>query len=283
MSLSFADISAHPQILSLIGRQSSALIEAFQYNPRMSSIFATQQRWLLAHLAMALAFREGGAASPRLTLARFLDEAQSNGISSRNTADAFMKEMLHYGYAVLTIDPKDRRAKPLSVTSEPLAMLYRWAMTHLVTLDALDGGQRLAAIARMPDAFAHLEMEIAANILTTVSIREPQNTVSLFTWLNNGGVIMDWLITNLKELSADGERYVTSVTSVSEIASWIKLSRTHLTRKLREAEAMGSMGWTGKRGDSAMWVSAGFVAEVIAYQAVKLAIIDSACERAFKR
>jgi hypothetical protein len=282
MSLSFVDISAHPNILPLISKQSSALVATFLYNPRLSSIFATQQRWLLAHAAMALAFREGGAASPRMTLARFLDEAQTNGLASRNTADAFIKEMLHYGYAVPTTDPHDRRAKPLVVTAEPLAMLYRWAVTHLVTLDGLDGGQRLKAMEAIPEAFAHLEIEIAASVLTTASIREPQNTVSLFTWLHNGGVIMDWLITSLHEISEDGQRYVTSITSIGEIASWIKLSRTHLTRKLREAEAMGSMGWTAKRGDSAMWVSSAFICEVIAYQAAKLAIIDAACERAFK-
>jgi hypothetical protein len=56
------------------------------------------------------------------------------------------------------------------------------------------------------------------------------------------------------------------------------LSRTHLARKLREAEAMGSLGWEGRRGHSVMWVSRGFREEYASAQAIKLSIVDHACE-----
>ena len=60
------------------------------------------------------------------------------------------------------------------------------------------------------------------------------------------------------------------------LAQRLKLSRTHLSRKLRAAEALGSIGWQGQRGHSAMWVSPGFYREYAMAQAVKLAIIDAA-------
>ncbi|WP_332694162.1 hypothetical protein [Devosia sp.] len=277
MALTSAEIADSPLILPLIQQQSSTMQQAFHANPRLSSVFATQQRWLLAHAAVALSFREGPPGMPSLTLSRFLDEVTTHQIASRNTADAFLKEMLHYGYAISTTNPSDRRSRPIVVSPEALQTLRGWAIAHLVTLDRLDGGTRLAAFMASEDAFARLQTGIAEGLLTNAAIRQPQRTFSLFTWLNNGGVIMDWLITNLGEVSPDGSRYATSISSIAEISGWIKLSRTHLARKLREAGAMGSMGWTDRQGT--MWVSAGFVCEMIEAQAVKLAVIDAACER----
>jgi AraC-like DNA-binding protein len=68
------------------------------------------------------------------------------------------------------------------------------------------------------------------------------------------------------------------VTSVSGLAQRLNLSRTQLGRKFAEAEAMGSLGWSGPRGKSQLWVSADFQREYHAAQAVKLAIIDAAFE-----
>ena len=73
----------------------------------------------------------------------------------------------------------------------------------------------------------------------------------------------------------------TGIVSIAVMAERLKLSRTHLTRKLADAEAMGSIGWQGKRGQSVMWVSAGFRREYVRAQAVKLAIIDAAFDACF--
>jgi hypothetical protein len=62
------------------------------------------------------------------------------------------------------------------------------------------------------------------------------------------------------------------------LAQRLNLSRTRLGRKFAEAEAMGSLGWSGPRGKSPLWVSADFRREYHGAQAVKLAIIDAAYE-----
>ncbi|WP_244522860.1 hypothetical protein [Devosia sp. YR412] len=264
-------------------RQSSVSLQAFHTHPRLSSIFATQQRFLLAHAALALMFRQGGPETPWMTSARFLREVAIHEIASRNTADSFIKEMLHYGYVVATRDPNDRRAKRLSVTPETLRVLDAWAKVQLATLDRLDHGHRLRHYMSKDHAFERLELELGQGVLTNAQLRRPQRTFSLFTWLNNGGVIMDWLISNLQERYADGTRYTTSIRSLGELAGWVKLSRTHLGRKLREAETLGSMGWSGERGASYIWVSAEFVREMIDAQATKLSVIDAACQRSGMR
>ena len=93
---------------------------------------------------------------------------------------------------------------------------------------------------------------------------------------------MDWLIAGIELADAGADRIATGVLSTAEMAGWLKLSRTHLARKLREAEALGSIGWQGKRGNSVMWVSNEFRAEYAMAQAVKLAIIDAAFDACFQ-
>ena len=50
-------------------------------------------------------------------------------------------------------------------------------------------------------------------------MRHPERTFSLFTWLNNGGLIMDWLIAGIEETDADAERVATGIVSIAALAS----------------------------------------------------------------
>jgi hypothetical protein len=280
MALTLRNIADSELILPLIKQQSATLQQAYHANPRLSSVFATQQRWLLAHAAMALHFRALAAGKGGVTLSQFLAMVEEHDIASRNTADAFIKEMMQYGN-IAFVESTDRRARPMLITRPPLEGIWGWAAAHLATLDRFDSGRRLETFLATENAIARLEPLVADGLLADPLIRQPQKTFSLFTWLNNGGVIMDWLVAGLGPISADGSRYPTAVGSIADMAGWLKLSRTHLSRKLREAEAMGSLGWSGRHGDSAMWVSAGFVREMIEAQAAKLAVIDAAYEASF--
>lgn len=282
MALGADDIAAHSGLLDQLKLQSAALLEAYRHNPRASSTFATQQRWLMAHIGLALHFERADAGGG-ITGARFLDRVAEHGVASRNTADAFLKEMLQYDIVRLVPNEGDRRARPMEPTEAALGVLHLWTLAHLLALDGLDGGSRAARFGAEPLALQRLQPRIAERLLRSPAIREPVRTFSLFTWLNNGGVIMDWLIVGLDHSDPRAERFATPVTSIAELAGWLKLSRTHLSRKLREAEALGSIGWQGRHGKSAMWVSAGFVQEMIEAQAVKLAAVDQAFGEAFAR
>ena len=121
-----------------------------------------------------------------------------------------------------------------------------------------------------------MQPRIADGLLSTFEVREPARTFSLFTWLNSGGVVMEWLFAGIEPDAAGAERIPTGVLSIAEFAAFLKLSRTHLDRKLHEAERLGSIGWTGRRGQSVMWVSKAFLEEYLNAQAVKLAIFDQA-------
>ncbi|RJT39080.1 hypothetical protein D3227_15445 [Mesorhizobium waimense] len=277
MALNAEEISGHPALHRCVRAQALALLQAYEAKPRLASVFATQQRWLMAHIGLALHFRR----DPRdyrkeLTTARFIDVIRQHQVASRNTADAFVKEMLHYNFIELVPASEDGRIRPLQPTQFTLEAVTGWMLAHLQTLDSLDGANRVATLLERPDMLAALQPLVADGLLSSNPVREPRHTFSLFTWLNNGGVVMDWLISGVDPDQAGLDHIPTGVVSIGDFARWLKLSRTHLGRKLRDAEELGSVGWLGQRGNSVMWVSNDFYREYMTAQAVKLAIIDAA-------
>ena len=283
MGLGHEEIANHPRLASCVREQAATLLKIQQFDPRTASIFATQQRWLMAHLALALCFRAmaaGVAASLQAT--KFVEAAVAHRVASRNTADAFLKEMHKYGYVKDAPGGGDRRSRPLTITSVSRDAIVGWLAVHLNTLDGLDDGNRRAVFVAAPESIVHIHPLLADGLLASPMIRNPDSTFSLFTWLNEGGIVMDWLYAGLAdEPPGSSERIASTVVSFADIGDRIHLSRTHLTRKLRMAEAMGSVGWVGARGKSTMWVSAEFVRQYRHNQAVKLAIIDAAFREVF--
>jgi hypothetical protein len=283
MALTADDIAGHPDLHAAICQQCRLMQQTYDGNPRLSSVFGSQHRWLMAQVTLALHFRScSSAKAGGVTSAQVLDAVSRHGVASRNTADAFMKEMLKYGFARYVPGAADKRTRPIEPTEISLEAIHGWVGLHLATLDRLDHGRRLETFLGTPGALTALHPGIAEGLLSSARVRKPDPTFSLFTWLNNGGVIMDWLIAGIEETDAGAERVPTSVGSIAAMAQRLNLSRTHLSRKLRDAEALGSIGWQGKRGESVMWVSSGFRREYAMAQAVKLAIIDSAFAACFR-
>lgn len=279
MAMTAKTIASHPSLLRSIQEQSRALIHIYETSPRLAAVFATQQRWLLGHVGLAMHFRHiPGDRSTELTTARFIEVVRRNAVASRNTAEAFLKEMVHYGIAEYLSAGGDGRAHPLRPTATTIATFTGWIHAHLKTLDRIDNGNRLAIFLEHPEMLARLQPLIADGLLASDPVREPKQTFSLFIWLNNGSIVMDWLMSGIDPEDANLEKIPTSVISITEFAHWLKLSRTHLSRKLRDAEMLGSIGWIGQRGHSVMWVSRQFFDEYMAVQIAKLVVVDAAFE-----
>jgi len=280
--LTLEDIAGHPALHRCVRAQALAMVKAFRADPRRSSVFATQQRWLMAHLGLAMHFRrDPNDYRKQLTIARFIDVIRQHSVASRNTGDAFIREMLHYNFIEYQENSEDRRIRPMKPTAASLEAVTGWLLAHLQTLDSLDGGSRLADFLCRPNALASVQPLIADGLLSSSPVREPKQTFSLFTWLNNGGAVMDWLISGIDPDHGGLDRIPTGVVSIGDLSNWLTLSRTHLARKLRDAENLGSLGWVGQRGHSVMWISNSFYQEYMSAQAVKLAIIDAAFAASF--
>ncbi len=277
MAMSADDILAHPALAARVRSQAGALVLIHQASSRTASPFATQQRWLMAQAALAAHFRnEARQAGSGLLAERVADLIVGHNLASRNTAAAFISEMLKYGIIRLVAGSEGRRHRPVEPAPTTLAALSHWLAVHLATLDGLDGGARSAALRAQPAMLGAIQPVIADGLLASRAVRQPEGTFSLFTWIDDGGIVMDRLIAGCRQDAAGLARIPTDVMSVSALARGLNLSRSQLGRKFAAAEAMGSLGWSGARGKSALWVSAGFWREYHTAQAVKLAIIDAA-------
>ncbi|MBI1204148.1 MAG: hypothetical protein GC182_16730 [Rhodopseudomonas sp.] len=270
-------ILASPELDRCIRRQARSLLMAHEASPRTASPFATQQRWLMSHAALALYLRnEIVAPGSGLLGERFIEKVVGLGLASRNTASAFLKEMLKYGIVRHVAGSEGKRYRPFEPAPATLAAFANWLALHLTTLDGLDGGNRAASFVATPDFLGAVQPRVADGLLASRVVREPDGTFSLFTWVDDGGLVMDRLIAGCAEGSAGLPRIPTAIRSISSLAKGLNLSRTQLSRKVAVAEAMGSLGWSGVRGKSSLWLSAAFQREYHAAQAIKLAIIDAA-------
>jgi len=186
--------------------------------------------------------------------------------------------MLKYGIVRYVAASEGRRHRPVEPSPMTLAVLRHWLVVHLATLDRLDGGARVNTLRARPSALELMQPLVADGLLASREVRQPDRTFSLFTWVNDGGIVMDRLIAGCLPEACGLARVPTDITSITGLAQGLNLSRSQLSRKFAAAEAIGSLGWCGPRGKSPLWVSAGFRREYHTAQAVKLAIIDAAFE-----
>lgn len=277
--LSAEEIVGQPNLLDVIKAQSYAFLGVNLQNPRLASVFATQQRWLLAHLGLALHFTKAdadGSLEGGLTAARFVREVVAGGVASRNTATAFLQEMQHYGIIAVADRQSDRRMRLLAPSQTTIDAITLWVRIHLHTLDMLDGGARVDRLDACPDAVACLQPRIARALVASTEIREPGDPLAHFMWINDGFLMVERIFVTLVEQSSDGMRHVTNMSSMAEIASGLNLSGAHAGKKLRQAERAGILGRQVDDGRTRIWVSSALIDAVLRVQAAKLSIIDEA-------
>ena len=282
MSLSENIIATHPAASLILRERAKALLALHVSNPRSAGIFATHQRWLLAHIGLAAQF-ENARATGRAGMyaSQVADAAQKAGVSSRNTAEAFLREMTAYGFVAASADPEDQRVRWLVVTPHALADVAAWLFGNLGALDAFDGGGRVNVALAASDALARIQPVAAQGFLESPDIRRPGPAFAVFDAVDEGGAVLDRLFsTHDSDADAQG-RHTTAVSALRDFGDNLRLSRSHLTRKLREAEDLGVLGWTGARGRSKLWVSRDFVADYVKRQAAELASIERGYQAAF--
>lgn len=256
-----------------------AMTSLFMAQPRESSIFASQQRWLMAQAGFALYF--GCPALGRvagLYSGRFVSTVVEHGIASRNTAAAFVQEMLAYRFVRYKENPPDQRTRPLEPTEASLKPLRQWMHLHLSILDALDGGRRVAVLAEHPGLFAPLEARVGFGILENQRLRDPGEAFNLFTWANAGGGVMDYFIGRIENWHPDAARTDIGPIVATDLCRSFMISKTHFKRLMKRAAELGSLGFHGNGPSAGLWLSQGFIAEYRNYQAEKFAIIDAAFE-----
>ena len=278
MAFTAETLAADDRFLAAILHCADQMLAIYRESPRIASIFAAQQRWLMAHAGFALHYGHPDYEKSGLYSGRFIDFAVKNDIASRNTAAAFMQEMLAYRF-LRPAPGADKRTRYLEPTEIAEQHFTRWLVTHMMILDSLDGGKRADRIAADPVAMmAAIQPRIAKAIIGSQAVRSPGPTFNLFNWANSGGLVMDYLISRLPEFPRTAERVAVGPLSLREIRDQFMISNTHLKRLLTQASTMESVGWTepSRKGD--FWLSRRFILEYWNYQAAKFAIVDAAAE-----
>ncbi|MDO8287980.1 MAG: hypothetical protein Q7T44_02055 [Parvibaculum sp.] len=285
MALTASQIMAFPTSVEALRQHARGLLDAADLFPGVTAIFATEQRGMMANIGLSLYFEGGKDERQRhIVLARFLDQVEARAVASRNTADSFIKEMLKYGYlSQSTKGAGDKRVRPLVPTEKSMLAVFAWATEHLKTLDGFDSGNRTGNLIRAPEVLADLQPKIAVGLVGKGGDYVATGTLALFAWANKSKLFFLRILASLMPVEGDATRFLTDVNSIADLAAWMSVSASHIARPLREAEAIGSLGWTSTRGQSPMWIATGFLQEIMSEQAARLAFFDEAYELVFTK
>jgi hypothetical protein len=89
MAMTADDIASHPELERCARAQAQTLLSMQESSPRIASVFATQQRWLMSHAALARYFRnEASQAGNGLLTEHFLGLVVQHRIASRGCQEA---------------------------------------------------------------------------------------------------------------------------------------------------------------------------------------------------
>ena len=105
MALTADEILGHPALEPCVRGQARSLLMIHDASPRLASLFGTRQRWLMAHGALSLYFRNSaGEGTDAGTLAgHLLDLVVVYDVASPNTAAAFLKAVSYTHLTLPTI------------------------------------------------------------------------------------------------------------------------------------------------------------------------------------
>ncbi|WP_337268899.1 hypothetical protein [Oryzifoliimicrobium ureilyticus] len=282
MSLSARKLAADPDFFPIVMSCIDALLEVYNENARIASIFASQQRWLMAHLGLALYYGLPGENGTGLYSGRFIRACAKYDIASRNTAASFLQEMQAYRFLRL-VESNDARTRNLEPTEVATTYLGHWLRTHVSIADHITGKSRVERILGDAAAFAAIEAKIAELILTSKTIRKVSPTFDLFNDANAGGAVMDYLMSRLADKDISAKRIPIGRLSLSKICDQFLISNTNLKRLLKQSKEIGSTGWMPEPDKNELWLARSFVDEYLRYQAEKIVIVDTAANHVFAR
>lgn len=108
---------------------------------------------------------------------------------------------------------------------------------------------------------------------------EPPEGVAIFVWTECGGLLLDDLMARPKSLTpVDGKVWLEL--NLAELANHYTISNTHVRRLFTKAQDTGFIGRSNDGSRGRFWMSAGLVDEYCRWQAIKLAALANAYERA---
>lgn len=270
-------ILSNEKFLVIEKRIASHLISIHDRTPRLSRLKASHRKWLMTHAFFSLSLqRQPDDPLSGLTATRFIDTVMKLGAASRNTATAYLAELVAYKFLRDVPDIPDRRVRVLETTETSFNAMTSWFNGHMACLDALDGGNREESCLADPRIFRVAQPHAAARLMSDDVWLEPADTIGHFLWSDFGGMVLHDLITRIEHYDPDAERVEIAPFALSSISDKYTLSATNLKRMFQKAESEGLIGWELPRRRGCMWFSRQFLHDYFNWQAAKFAALDEA-------
>ncbi len=279
--LTRTEIAAHPLFPTIEKQIAEHLIGIHVRTPRLSRLKASHRKWLMTHSLFALSLqRRDDDPLSGLTATRFVEIVMKLGAASRNTATAFLAELVAYKFLRDIPDVPDRRVRVLETTETAYDAMRAWFMGHMACLDRLDGGTREQTAAADPRIFRIAQPFAAAHLVEDPAWRDPPDSIGHFLWSDLGGMVLHHLIARIPGTSADAERIDVGPLSLPELSEVYMISATNLKRMFKKAEIDGLLGWQLPRRRGSLWLSRHFVNDYFAWQSAKFAALEQAFHHA---
>lgn len=273
---------ADPAFLGVLQQGARHMIELYDRFPRTARLVSAQQKWLLTQAAYALHL-ERDPADPLsgITASRLLESITDFGAASRNTAAAFLSELLAYKLIRDVHGSTSKRSRPLEPTEASHEAMGLWFRGQMRSLDLLDQGNRVDTLAANPEIFYRAQPIAAKRLIADKAWREPPLSISCFVWTEYGGLILDDFVSRLVNLTPEDGYYRVEGLRFSELSAHYCLSRTHVRRLFGRAEELGSIDIRdAARTRKTVLAAVSFIQDYQRWQAVKFCALDDAYRQA---
>lgn len=269
----------NPRFLEVLQAGARTLISINDLFPRVARLVAAHQKWMLTQAAYALHLeRDRDNADSGITAARLLTIMRETGAASRNTATAFLAELIAYKLLRPANGGRTKRTRPLEPTEISENAMRLWFRTQMSTLDLLDGGSRVRRVEADPTIFERAQPRVAKRLLSDARWTQPSEGVAIFVWSESGGVILDDLMARAPSLLAVNGKVWIDV-SLARLAERYLISNTHIRRLFARAEAAGLIGKGDDGARGRYWLSSRLVEEYAAWEAVKFEALADAFDQ----
>ncbi|MBX9470117.1 hypothetical protein FVA81_05585 [Rhizobium sp. WL3] len=276
-----ADIAAHPLFPAIEKQIAKHLIGIHMRTPRMSRLKASHRKWLMTQSVFALALRRTDSDPlSGLTATRFVETVMRLGAASRNTATAYLSELVAYKFLRDVPDVPDKRVRVLEPTELSLNGLRSWFNGHLACLDRLDGGNReMTSLAE--ERIFLIAQPIGADIMVSDPLwLEPPESIGHFLWSDLGGIILHDLFARLDDVNRTAPTISCGPVTLVELSETYQVSTTNLKRMFKKAETDGLLSWEQPRRRGELLLSIRFVEDYFTWQSAKFAAIDRSYHQA---
>ncbi|WP_028000638.1 hypothetical protein [Sinorhizobium arboris] len=281
--LTVRDLLENPDFPKILQAAAQTLIAVNDQFPRVARLVASHQKWMLTQAAYSLHLeRDLNNPESGITAARLLKIMRETGAASRNTAAAFLAELVAYKLLQPASGGRTRRARPLEPTEVSETAMRLWFKSQMRTLDLLDCGTRVDRVEADKSIFEHAQPLAARRLLSDSRWTAPPKGVAIFVWSESGGVILDDLMTRVSSFTPiDGKVWID--VSLAKLAEHYLISNTHVRRIFAKADAAGFLGKAGDGSRGRFWLSAQLIEEYVSWQAVKVEALAHAFEQAAER